>query len=70
MIVTLPNPLLCFNNRRSLRIAIEKIDTSVNSVTIVPFSGELIVGEISQIINSEGDILNFITDGTNWYLGA
>lgn len=66
--ITLPSPASCFSNNRSLKIGISKIDTTSNIVTILPSATELIVGEISQSINSEGDILNFITDGTNWYL--
>lgn len=66
--ITLPPPASCFSDNRSLKIGISKIDTTANIVTILPNASELIVGETSQSINSEGDILNFITDGTNWYL--
>jgi hypothetical protein len=66
--IKMPNPADCFENNRSLRIAVSKIDTTANLVNILPFGAELIVGETSQSINCEGDILNFITNGTNWYL--
>jgi len=68
--ITMPNPSDCFENNRSFRFAIHKIDSSSNAVNIVPNDSELIVGEASQYIDLEGEILNFITDGTNWYLGA
>jgi hypothetical protein len=68
--ITLPDPTLCHSNNRSFRIAIYKKDTTVNEVTILPFGTEKIVGEVSQILNSEGDVINLITDGTNWVLGA
>lgn len=68
--VTLPNPVQCFNNNRSFRIAIHKIDSSVNTITISPYAGELVMNEVNQSLLYEGEILNFITDGTNWYLGA
>jgi hypothetical protein len=66
--INLPNPSECFEGGRSFKVAVEKIDTSGNFVNILPFGAELIVGETNQILNTEGDILNFITDGTNWYL--
>ncbi|MCK5023227.1 MAG: hypothetical protein KAS04_03575 [Candidatus Aenigmarchaeota archaeon] len=68
--VTMPPPADCFENNRSLRFAIHKIDTSSNIVTILPNASELIVGESYQTLEMGGEILNFITDGTNWYLGA
>lgn len=70
--LTLPNPIEFFNQAdgRSFRMAIHKIDSSTNAVNILPFSGELVVNEASQSLLYEGEILNFITDGINWYLGA
>ena len=68
--VTMPNPSDCFDGDRSFRFAIHKIDTSSNTVTILPNGSESIVGETSQVLELDGEILNFITDGTNWYLGA
>jgi len=66
--VTLPDPSTCFSNNRSLKFGITKIDTTSNIVNILPFGSELIVGETSQYLQQCGEILNFITDGTNWYL--
>ena len=51
-------------------ISISKIDTTSNIVNILPFGGETIVGDSSVELLEEGEVLNFITNGTNWYLGA
>lgn len=68
--ITLPNPSLYFNSTLSTskKIAITKIDISSNIINILPFGSELIVGESSQDLQLDGEVLNFITDGTNWYL--
>jgi len=66
--ITLPDPSLSFADSRSFKIGITKVDTSVNAVNILPFASELIVGETSQYLVLDGEVLNFITDGTNWYL--
>ena len=68
--ITLPAPSECFSDNRSFRFAVHKIDTSANEVVIFPNSGELVVGEESQSLLRDGEIYNFITDGTNWYLSA
>jgi len=68
--ITLPEPLLCFNSNRSYRIAVNKVDTSVNTVTILPFGSELICGEANQQLLFQSEVLNFITNGTNWYLNS
>lgn len=68
--ITLPDPAECFNDNRSFSIAIHKTDTTANTVTILPNDSELVVGETSQNLLLDGEIYNFITDGTNWYLGA
>lgn len=68
--ITLPSPSQCFNDNRSFSIAIHKIDTTANVVTILPNDSESVVGETSQTLELDGEIYNFITDGTNWYLGA
>jgi len=66
--VTLPNPANCFSTNRSFVVGITKIDVTANVVNILPFASELIVGETSQYLVFDGEVLNFITDGTNWYL--
>ena len=67
--ITLPEPSICINSQRSYKIAITKIDLSTNRVNILPFASELIVNDASQyLVISE--VINLITDGTNWYLGA
>jgi len=50
---------------------ISKIDTSANPVTIVSAIGsQTVVGELSQQLLLDGEILNVTTDGTNWELSA
>lgn len=66
--ITLPNPTSCLINNVSYKIGITKKDTSSNFVIIKPFASELVVGESSQKLRYEGEVLNFITDGANWYL--
>ena len=66
--ITLPNPTLVFNSGISRKIGITKKDTTSNIINILPFGSELIVGETSQSLEIDGEVLNFITDGTNWYL--
>ena len=68
--IVMPNPAECFENNRSLRFAVHKIDSTTNAVNILPYNTELIVNEASQYIDLEGEILNLITNNTNWYLGA
>lgn len=68
--ITLPPPSDCFDGNRSLRFAVHKIDSTNNIVTILPNGSESVVSEANQYMDLEGEILNFITDGTNWYLGA
>ena len=66
--ITLPDPALCFDANRSRKIAVQKIDSTTNSVNILPNGSELVVFEASQVLSYQAEILNFITDGTNWYL--
>lgn len=68
--INLPNPINCVIDQVSYKVGITKKDTSLNYVIILPFASELIVGEAVQQLRYEGEVLNFITDGTNWYLGA
>lgn len=49
-------------------IGVAKKDTSTNKVIIVPTDSDLIVGETSQELICDGEVLNFISDGTNWLL--
>ena len=68
--ITLPKPTNCFIRGRSNKIAITKIDNSDNTVNIIPYDSELVLSENSQELLQRHEILNFITDSTNWYLGA
>lgn len=68
--ITMPPPANCFSNSCSLTITITKSDITSNKVNILPNASETIVGETSQYLQSEGEILTFITDGSNWHLGG
>jgi len=55
----------------SATIAVGKIDTSSNAVNIVPsVAGQLIVGEASQSLIADGEILNFAAYNGNWELAS
>lgn len=64
--VTLPNPLQTLKKT----ITITKVDTTVNTVTILPFGIELVAGEASQVLLLNGESLTLISDGTNWEIGG
>jgi len=66
--ITLPNPVDCFANSRSFMIGVTKIDSSTNTITILPYASETIVGESSQALLLDGEVLNFISDGINWQI--
>lgn len=69
IIVKLPDPNLCLLKSFSFRISITKTDTTHNKVIILPFNNELIVNEDKQELFSY-EVINLITDKTNWHLGA
>ena len=64
------NPKNCFFNNRSYKIGITKIDNTNNKVIILPFKDEKLSNEINQTLYGEGDVVNFITDGKNWFKGS
>lgn len=66
--INLPDPAAFLFDGYSKTIGITKKDISANKVVILPFASELIVGEISQYLEIESEVLNFISDGTNWLL--
>jgi len=68
--ITLPDPSIVFNSNRSKTISINKIDTTTSVVNIIPYDSETIAGEASADLVAESEVINLITDGTNWYLGA
>lgn len=69
-VITLPNPSIAFVSGKSFSFAISKIDDTENIVTIQSFNNELILGYTNITLKSQNDIVNLITNGTNWYLGA
>ena len=68
--VKLPNPTKVFEDSRSRVVSVSKIDSSTNKVTILPYNNEDVVMSNSVDLLLQGEIVNLITDGTNWYLGA
>jgi len=64
--ITITLPLA--NTATSFIIGITKKDISANSVTITRSGSDLICGSISQTLLYENEVLNFISDGTNWQL--
>ena len=66
--ITLPNPGLCLNDGRSYRFGITKLDSTSNVVNILPYNTETIAGSASETVEAQEEVLNFITDGTNWHL--
>lgn len=65
--ITVTLPSVALTSGRSKKIAVTNITSS--KVTIVGQGGATVVGEASQYI-LEGEVLNFISDGTNWELSA
>ena len=47
-------------------VGITKEDTTFNSVIIEPDGVETIAGDTKQELYYENEVLNFISDGTNW----
>ena len=70
VIVNLPSASSAYSNNRSKAIAVTKTSSDSNTVTIGTLDGALVVGETTQQLLYDGEVLNFITDGSNWYLGA
>lgn len=68
--ITLPNPANMIDGNISKSVSITKTDTTTNKVIISPFGTEKIVNDLFQELLLQGEVLNFITDGTNWWLKA
>lgn len=66
--ITLPNPALCINEGRSYRISVTKKDSTNNYVNIKPNDTESVVFSAFETLELQGEVMNFITDGTDWYL--
>lgn len=64
IIVTLPLAV----KSKGFIIGTTKIDTSSNTVTIQRSGTDLIAGDTSHDLVVDGEVLNFISDGTNWQL--
>jgi len=70
IIITLPNTSQSLISNKSISVGVSKIDTSNNEISIVGSGGALVAGEASQRLYYQNEVLNFVTDGTNWWLGA
>ena len=68
--ITLPSAVASYTSNRSISIGISKIDTSVNTITIVGTGGATIGGETSQVLYYQNEVINLVTDGINWWIGA
>lgn len=64
--VTMPNPITSIGKS----ISVSKVDTSVNTLLINPYSTELIAGEASQTLRYDRECLDLVSDGTNWQIGG
>ena len=49
-------------------VGITKTDSSINAVNIVRSGTDLICGATSQSLLFQNEVLNFVSDGTNWQL--
>ena len=68
IVLTLPEPVTCFNSGRSAKIGITRIDNTSHSVTINTLAGLIMLEDSMELYSLE--VVNFITDGSNWWLGA
>ena len=64
--ITLPNPALS----KGASYSIGKIDSTSNKVTVLPNSTELLFGETSFDLLYSNELIELVTDGTNWYIGG
>ncbi len=62
--VTLPDPTLTTGRV----FTVKKINAAVTAVTIVPFAAETIDGMASVVISSPNESVDFLSDGTNWWV--
>lgn len=70
IVLTLPSPSSCYDsvNLVSMILSISKIDSSTNYVRISPSVTETIGGDAFFDLLYQNEVINLITDGTNWYL--
>ena len=68
IIVTMPDLSIVYSSGYSRYFSISKIDSTSNTVTIVPHSTGTIVGEGYFTLVAQNEIISLVTNGTNWYL--
>lgn len=62
--IKLPNPANSIKKNRDIK----KIDSSVNTVTLIPYNTELIDGGSSKVLEAQYQGMTVITNGINWFL--
>jgi hypothetical protein len=63
--ITLPSAISMFSNNKTKELTVTVVGEGNVNIT----SRDLILGEPSQTLYS-GEVLNLISDGSTWYLGA
>jgi len=53
---------------RNIMYSIKKIDSSGNIVTIDANGSETIDGDLTVSLNTEGESITIVTDGSNWFI--
>lgn len=66
--ITLPSPVQSYADGRSYVIGITKVDQTTNVINILPYGSEKVLGSDSETLEAYEEVLNLITDGTNWHL--
>jgi hypothetical protein len=49
-------------------VNVSKVDTSTNIVTLDGNGVQTIAGDLTQDLLSDGEVINIISDGSNWQL--
>ena len=60
--ITLPDAI----GNKNLYISIKKIDSSGNTITITPINSQTFDGQSTQVISSQNDVYELMSDGNNW----
>lgn len=64
IVITLP----LASTAKSYSIGVTKLDASANTVTLARSGPDLIIGETSQVLSYDAEVINVISDGSNWQL--
>lgn len=58
---TLPNVI-------GRKYVIKKIDSSVNTITIDPFSTQTIDNAVTKVLGTQWEVITVVSNGSNWYV--